>query len=80
MKIFTSIKYIFSSFLLLLITACGDGSNSGFPSADCGTADNLCVSTFIITPNKANMLIGGQQSYQAVATLTDGSEKDITAL
>jgi hypothetical protein len=80
MKIFTSIKYIFSSLLLLLITACGDGSNSGFPSADCGTADNLCVSTFIITPDKANVLIGGQQSYQAVATLTDGSEKDITAL
>ncbi len=80
MNIFTAIKYIFSSLLLLLITACGDGSNSGFPTADCGTADNLCVSEFIITPNKANVLIGGEQLYQAVATLTDGTEKDITTL
>lgn len=78
MKIFTSIKYLFSSLLLLVLSACGDGSNSGFPTADCGDADNLCVQAITITPEKSAVLVAGYQSYQAIATLTDGSEADIT--
>jgi len=78
MKLFSHAKYLISSLLLLLLTACGDGSNSGFPTADCGGEGNLCVSEFTITPNKSAILIAGLQNYQAIATLTDGSELDIT--
>ncbi|KGJ97654.1 beta strand repeat-containing protein [Colwellia psychrerythraea] len=78
MKLFSQTKYLILSLLLLLLTACGEGSNSGFPTADCGGEDNLCVSEFTITPNKAAILIDGLQNYQAIATLTDGSELDIT--
>lgn len=80
MKFSLQIKYLISSLFLLLLSACGDGSNSGFPTADCGTADNLCVSELTITPNKATVLIGGEQDYQAIATLTDGSERNVTDL
>ena len=70
-------KYFFLSILLLLLSACGDGSNSGFPSG-CGDEANLCVSQLTITPKAAAVLVSGQQSYQAIAILTDGSERDIT--
>ena len=80
MNLFSSIKYALASSLLLLLTACGEGSNSGFPSAECGNAENLCVNSFVITPDKAAILVGGTQTYQAIATLTDDSEMDITEL
>ena len=70
-------KYFFLSILLLLLSACGDGNNSGFPTG-CGNEANLCVSQLIITPKTAAVLVGGQQSYQAIAILTDGNERDIT--
>jgi len=78
MNLLSNTKQLVLSCLMLLLTACGEGSNSGFPTADCGGADNLCVSSFTITPNKAAILIAGLQNYQAIATLTDGSELDIT--
>lgn len=80
MSLFTTIKYLFISSLLLLLSACGDGNNSGFPSAACGNTGNLCVNSFVITPNKSAILVDGTQTYQAIATLTDGTEKDITQL
>ena len=80
MQLFNSIKYLFISSLLLLLTACGEGSNSGFPTAECGNAGNLCINSFVINPDKAAILLGGTQTYQAIATLTDGSERDITEL
>ena len=80
MQLFNSIKYFFISSLLLLLTACGEGSNSGFPTAECGNAGNLCINSFVINPDKAAILLGGTQTYQAIATLTDGSERDITEL
>ncbi|KGJ97652.1 beta strand repeat-containing protein [Colwellia psychrerythraea] len=80
MQLFNSIKYVLLSSLLLLLTACGEGSNSGFPTAECGNASNLCINSFVINPDKAAILLGGTQTYQAIATLTDGSERDITEL
>ncbi|NQZ27450.1 MAG: Ig-like domain-containing protein [Colwellia sp.] len=71
-------KYLISSLLLLLLTACGEGSNSGFPTADCGGDGNLCVSEFTITPKNAAVVVGDSQTYQAIATLTDGSKLDIS--
>ncbi|WP_057829901.1 beta strand repeat-containing protein [Colwellia sp. TT2012] len=78
MKFLSTTKHLLSSLLLLLLTACSEGSHSGFPTADCGDADNLCVSEFTITPNKSAVLIAGLQNYQAIATLTDGSALDIS--
>ena len=78
MKFLSNTKNLILSLLLLLLTACGEGSNSGFPTADCGGINNLCISSFTITPNKAAILIAGLQNYQAIATLTDGSQLDIT--
>ena len=78
MTFISSTKYLILSLLLLLLTACGDGSNSGFPTADCGGEGNLCVSEFTITPNNAAVLINDSQTYQAIATLTDGSALDIS--
>lgn len=70
-------KYLILSLLMLLLSACGDGSNSGFPSG-CGGEGNLCVSQLTISPKTSAVLVSGQQSYKAIAILTDGSELDIT--
>ncbi|PKH54905.1 hypothetical protein CXF83_07945 [Shewanella sp. Choline-02u-19] len=80
MKRLSVTKLYIASLLLILLSACGDGSNSGFPTADCGGSDDPCVSAFTITPNKSAILLGDTQTYQALATLTDGSETDITEL
>lgn len=73
-----NIKLAILSLLLIILSGCdSDSNNTGFPSG-CGGANNLCVSALTITPNKSAVLVNGQQSYKAIATLTDDSKLDIT--
>ena len=79
MPFLSPFKIIFSAMLLLLLSACGGGSShSGFPSSDCGASNDLCVASLEITPKFAGILAGETKRYQAIATLTDGSEQDIS--
>ncbi|MCK5881859.1 MAG: Ig-like domain-containing protein, partial [Sinobacterium sp.] len=78
MSFIKPLKYSIFLCLYLLLSACGSESNSGFPRADCGAHDNLCINSLAITPKFSSILIDGEKPFRAIATLTDGSEKDIS--
>ncbi|QBG36190.1 Ig-like domain-containing protein [Litorilituus sediminis] len=80
MKLVKHIRSFISLCLLLLITACGDSSDSPFPAPACGSADNPCkeLVTFTISPSKQNTLVGMSQQFTATAYYDDGSQDDVT--
>lgn len=80
MKLVTQIRSFITFFFLLLLTACGDSSDSPFPAPACGSADNPCkeLVTFTITPNQQTVLVGISQQFTATAYYDDGSQDDVT--
>ncbi|MGI2259273.1 Ig-like domain-containing protein [Shewanella sp. GXUN23E] len=67
--------------LLSLLAACG-GDDDGFPTGSCGGPDNPCPAHVValqVLPDPNVMAVATTAQYQAIATLSDGSHRDVTA-
>lgn len=80
MKLTQQVKWVFIALWVLLIAACGDNPNSGFPKPICGEVDNPCVeiTAYSITPSKKIILAGSSLQYSATASFSDGTVIDVT--
>ena len=80
MTLFNRLKKHLLLPLVMLLGACG-GDNDGFPTAECGGPDNPCppyAVSLSVSPKESRLAVNTSLQYQALATYSDGSEKDVT--
>ncbi|WP_421185562.1 Ig-like domain-containing protein [Aeromonas enteropelogenes] len=73
------IKLLFISLLGLMLTACGGDKGSSLPSQDGGgDVTKPTIISLQITPTNIAIPVGFTQQFTAIATMSDGTTKDIT--
>ncbi|WP_421179172.1 Ig-like domain-containing protein, partial [Aeromonas enteropelogenes] len=72
------IRLLLISLLGVILTACGGDEGSGLPSPDDGNGAGPTIVSLQVTPATTTIPVGFEQQLIAIATLSDGTTRDVT--